>query len=102
MRTSIPERTGESNENCLLYTSFAVTADTAEIAGDDLVEAECPGVVYVVVHHVHDHAQAVVVERLDHPLHLRHTDSAVKPVSYTHPRMTMGMCNPKFLETISL
>ena len=64
---------------------FAVTADTAEIAGDDLVEAECPGVVYVVVHHVHDHAQAVVVERLDHPLHLRHTDSAVKRIGGVRP-----------------
>ena len=64
---------------------FAATADTAEIAGDDLVDAERPCVIHVVVYYVHDHTQAVVVERLDHLLHLRHTDSAVKRVGGIRP-----------------
>ena len=64
---------------------FAVTADTAEIAGDDLVDAERPCVIHVVVYYVHDHTQAVVVERLDHLLHLRHTDGAVKRVGGVRP-----------------
>ena len=55
----------------------AVGFDPAEVIGDDLVEAEILGFVHVVVDHVHDHADAVVVEALDHLLHFFDTDFTV-------------------------
>ena len=50
---------------------------TGEVAGNDVVEAEGIGVVNMVVDHVHDDADIMVMQGLDHLLELLHTDRAV-------------------------
>ena len=58
----------------------AVFVDPAEIPGDDLVEGETPGVIDVVVDHVHHHAHSGVVDGLHHLLHFFDPHAAVKGV----------------------
>ena len=55
----------------------AVFVDPAEISGHNLVKAEIPSLKNMVVDHVHNHADAVVVQSLHHLLHFLHTDGAV-------------------------
>ena len=55
--------------------------DTAEIIGNQTVEAEGIRMVDVVIDHVHNDTDAVVVEALDHLLHFLHTDFAVESIS---------------------
>ena len=47
-----------------------VGVHTGEVAGNDVVEAELAGVVNVVVDHVHNHADAMLMQRHDHLLEL--------------------------------
>ena len=58
----------------------AVTLDPAEITGNNPVEAEGTGVMYMVVDHIHDHADAVIVECFHHLLHFLHPDSTVEGI----------------------
>ena len=55
----------------------AVAVETAEVHGNDLVEAEVISLINMVVHHVHNHTQTSVVQSLDHLLCFLHANSTV-------------------------
>ncbi len=52
-------------------------SDAAKIAGDDLVEAERLCIVHMVVHHVHDDADSIVMKTFYHLLKFRNTDLTI-------------------------
>ena len=58
----------------------ALSADTAEEQGNDLVEAEFLAGVHMVVDHIHDHLNAVVMEAFHHGLKFLHADFTVEGV----------------------
>ena len=55
----------------------ALLVDAAEIAGDDVVEAEALRVIDMVVDHIQNDADSGLMKPLDHLLELLHTDLAV-------------------------
>ena len=55
----------------------AIGIEAREVTGNDLVEAECAGVINMVVDHVHHNADVCLVQGLDHLLELIDTDSAI-------------------------
>ena len=58
----------------------SVSVDAAEICGNDLVEAERLIMVNVVIDHVHDDADAIVMKRFHHLLHFGHTHLTVERI----------------------
>ena len=58
----------------------AVAVFPTEIAGHDLIHGEFKGVIHMVVNHVQDDSQAVLVQGVNHLLHLPDPGEAIKGI----------------------